>query len=78
MTEEKMPSRYALHYLDEIKKDYQKLKEKCGLYEREQRDFFQRIGLDLDAFRIESHPEHPAEDIFNVVNLSDRDRQMLG
>jgi hypothetical protein len=78
MTEEKMPSRYALHYLDEIKKDYQKLKEKCGLYEREQRDFFQRIGLDLDAFNIDSHPEHPAEDIFNVLNLSDRDRQMLG
>ena len=77
MAQENIPSRYATHYLDGIKKDYQKLKEKCRRLERDQRDFFRRIGLDLDAFDIELHPTHPAEAVFNVVDLSDRDRELL-
>ena len=65
-------------YLDGIKKSYQKLKESCTLFEQEHKDFCLRIGLDLDAFNLKVHPEHPAEGIFQMVNLSDRDRQMLG
>ena len=72
------PSRYAAGVLDGIKKDYQKLKEKCGFIERDQSDFFRRIGLDLDAFNIELHPVHPAEDVFEVMDLSDRDRKTVG
>ena len=71
-------SRYAEGYLDRIKKDYQKLKEKCGLLEHDQSEFFRRIGLDLDAFNMELHPVYPAEDVFNVVDLSDRDRKIVG
>ena len=77
MAQENTPSRYATRYLDGIKKDYQKLKEKCRLLERDQRDFFRRIGLDLNAFNIELHPVHPAEDVFNVLDLSDRDQEFL-
>ena len=69
---------YAAAFLDEIKKDYQKLKEKSSSFECDQTDFCKRIGLDLDAFNIELHPTHPSEAIFNVVNLSDRDRKLLG
>jgi hypothetical protein len=72
------PSLYAAGFLDGIKKDYQKLKEKCGFIERDQSDFFRRIGLDLDAFNIELHPVHPAEDVFEVMDLSDRDRKTVG
>lgn len=72
------PSRYVAGFLDGIKKDYQKLKEKCGFIERDQSDFFRRIGLDLDAFNIELHPVHPAEDVFEVMDLSDRDRKTVG
>jgi len=78
MAQVNTPSRYATRYLDGIKKDYRKLKEKCGLLECDQSDFFRRIGLDLDAFNIELHPVHPAEDVFNAVNLSDRDRKIVG
>lgn len=72
------PSLYAAGFWDGIKKDYQKLKEKCGFIERDQSDFFRRIGLDLDAFNIELHPVHPAEDVFEVMDLSDRDRKTVG
>ena len=78
MAQENTPSRYATRYLDGIKKDYQKLKGKCGLFERDHKDFFRRIGLDLDAFNIELHPVHPAEDVFDAMNLSDRDRKIVG
>lgn len=78
MAQENTTSRYATRYLDGIKKDYKKLKEKCSLFERDHNDFFRRIGLDLDAFNIELHPVHPAEGVFNVVNLSDRDRKIIG
>ena len=78
MAQTSTSSQYAAGYLDEIKKDYQKLKEKCAVFERNHKEFCKRIGLDLDAFNIELHPVHPAESVFNAVSLSDRDQKLLG
>ena len=78
MSQVNTPSRYAAGYLDEIKKDYKKLKKQCSILEHDQGDLYRRIGLDLDAFNIKLHPVHPAEDVFNAVSLSDRDQTILG
>lgn len=78
MAEEHTPSEYAVGYLNEIKKEYQNMKESCALFEREHGSFCRRISLDLDAFDRKLHPGHPAQEIFQMANLSDRDRAMLG
>lgn len=69
---------YVVEYLDEIKKDYPKMKESCERFEQENAAFCQRIGLDTDAFNIETHPDHPDEAIFQMPRLSERDRAVLG
>jgi hypothetical protein len=78
MDENYVPFPHAASLLEEIKKGYQKMKESCALFEREHDRFCQRIGLDGDAFNIEAHPDHPPQEIFQLANLSDRDRTMLG
>lgn len=78
MAENYVPSSYAVSLLEEIKKGYQKMKESCALFEREHEGFCRRIGLDGDAFNIEAHPDHPAQEVFQLANLSERDRAMLG
>ena len=71
-------SEYAMKFLKEIKKDYQKMKESCVRFEDEHRASCQRIRLDLDAFNIKKHPEYPAREIFQLPTLSDRDRRVFG
>lgn len=78
MTETYVPSKYAIGYLDGMKKDYQKMRERCTRFEQEHKGTCQRIGLDLDAFNIEKNPDHPAQEIFQLAQLTDRDRQVIG
>ena len=78
MEEQYTPSDYALRYIDEIRKDYRKMRENCARFEREHRAFCKRIGLDMNAFNINKHPDYPSEDAFLLPNLSERDREMLG
>ena len=78
MADNYVPSPYAVNLLNEIKKDYQKMKDSCSSFEREHEGFCRRIGLDWDTFSIEAHPDHPAPEVFLLANLSERDRAMLG
>ena len=71
-------SECVIAYFEDMKKDFQKLKESCDLFEQEHRDFCLRIGLDLDAFNIQLHPNHPPQEIFRKPNISERDMMMLG
>jgi len=69
---------YVVDYLNEIKKDYTKMQESCAQFEQENATFCRRIGLDMDAFNIEKHPDHPDEAIFLMPKLSERDQAVLG
>ena len=78
MTKKYEPSEYAAGYLDEMKKGHAAMKERCETFETAHGSFCARIGLDIDAFNIEKHPEHPAEGIFMAMRMSERDRELLG
>ena len=77
MEEISTPSEFAMGYLDGIKKDYQKMKECCTLFEQEQKSLLALIGLDLNAFSIKIHPEYPALEVFQLAKVSERDQQKL-
>ncbi len=68
---------FAIGYLDGIKKEYKKMKESSALFEQEQKSFIAQIGLDLDAFNISIHPEFPAQEVFQLAKVSERDQQKL-
>ena len=78
MSENYEPSEYAIGYLQDIKKDYQKMKERCVSFEQDHAGFCQRIHLDMNAFSLPLYPDYPAQDIFRPGSLSERDRLMLG
>ncbi len=71
-------SECVIVYFEDMKKDFQKLKKSCDLFEQEHRDFCLRIGLDIDAFNIRLHPDHPPQEIFRKPNISERDMMVLG
>ena len=52
-----IPPEFAANYLKEIKKDYQKMKEACMVFEKEHGSLCRQIGLDMDAFNIVLHPD---------------------
>lgn len=78
MSEEYVPSKYAVGYWNEIKKDYQKIKENCAIFEQEHAGLCDRLGLDMAAFDVGRHPDHPPQAIFKKLILSDRDRKLIG
>ena len=73
-----IPPEFAANYLKEIKKDYQKMKEACMVFEKEHASLCRQIGLDMDAFNIVLHPDHPAEGAFRPIKLSDSDKAIVG
>ena len=77
MAEVYTPSEYAVGMLDEFKKDYQKMKERCVLFEQEHEGFCRRLGLNQDDFDTEKHPDHPEPKAFQLAKLSDRNQHML-
>jgi len=77
LEENNTPSEFAISYLDGIKKEYQKMKESSALFEQEHKSLLALIGLDLDAFSIRIHPEYPAQEIFQLAKVSERDQQKL-
>ena len=66
MEEKYVPSEYAVGFLKEIKKDYQKMEENCLSFEIDHESFCRCINLDIHAFDIEMCGAPLVKDIFDL------------